>query len=318
MVKRREEAQKGWGLKNLAKLLEENRKGVHRGHAEEEVEEREFGEEADDEEEEEDSSEQQHYTEEEKEEQEEKEMELETKEEEMVNNNAASRPPTPFQTEPLTPPPSPVEVTGQDDIDGWLATSMIKAVKSAVLHLLNEALRKYRVENLLRMSGRPSESERASVLGAPGGLVLHGPFSPPDEDPLHPPFDSCHPVPAPPTPHGGERSTSIPRVEASSRICIIMDAVTNEGFYVTLPSNASKEVFKDNTSSSFTVDLAQAIELKGKCMVGDEPQPVVIQRFGNGGHYDKPKDLLGQLVPFLKKYDPTAQASYNPVRDQTH
>ncbi|KAI3356713.1 hypothetical protein L3Q82_003311 [Scortum barcoo] len=49
------------------------------------------------------------------------------------------------------------------------------------------------------------------------------------------------------------------------------------------------------------------------CRVGDEPQPVVIQRFSNGGYYDKPKDLLEQLVPFLKKYDPTAQASYNPV-----
>ncbi|KAI3358956.1 hypothetical protein L3Q82_015342 [Scortum barcoo] len=48
-------------------------------------------------------------------------MEVETKGEEMVNNTA-SQPPTPFQTVPLTPPPSPVEVTIQDDIDGWLAT----------------------------------------------------------------------------------------------------------------------------------------------------------------------------------------------------
>ncbi|KAI3373856.1 hypothetical protein L3Q82_022428, partial [Scortum barcoo] len=47
--------------------------------------------------------------------------------------------------------------------------------------------------------------------------------------------------------------------------------------------------------------------------VEDKPQPLVIQRFSNGGYYDKPKDLLEELVPFLKKYDPTAQASYNPV-----
>ena len=41
-----------------------------------------------------------------------------------------------------------------------------------------------------------------------------------------------------------------------------------EGFYVTLPSNASKDVFPNNTISSFTVDLAKPIELDGQWMVG--------------------------------------------------
>lgn len=41
----------------------------------------------------------------------------------------------------------------------------------------------------------------------------------------------------------------------------------SEGFYVTLPSNASKE-FKDNTSSCYTMDLAKSIELTGEWIVG--------------------------------------------------
>ena len=42
-----------------------------------------------------------------------------------------------------------------------------------------------------------------------------------------------------------------------------MDRFTEEGFYVTLPSNASLNVFKNNTSSSYQVDLAQHIDLEG-------------------------------------------------------
>ncbi|KAF7645228.1 hypothetical protein LDENG_00208080 [Lucifuga dentata] len=45
----------------------------------------------------------------------------------------------------------------------------------------------------------------------------------------------------------------------------------------------------------------------------DEPQPLVIQKFGRGGYYDKPKELLEQIVPYLRNYDPTANASYNNV-----
>uniref|UniRef100_A0AAZ1WYR3 Uncharacterized protein n=1 Tax=Oreochromis aureus TaxID=47969 RepID=A0AAZ1WYR3_OREAU len=36
-----------------------------------------------------------------------------------------------------------------------------------------------------------------------------------------------------------------------------------QGFYVTLPSNASLNVFKNNTSSSFRVDLAHHLNLDG-------------------------------------------------------
>ncbi|KAF7650868.1 hypothetical protein LDENG_00119470 [Lucifuga dentata] len=101
-----------------------------------------------------------------------------------------------------------------------------------------------------------------------------------------------------------------------------MDVLTDAGFYMTLPSNASKDVFKNNTSSSYMVDLAKAIELNGEWVVGlckviyphswytlprdlfyfelnkmmDELQPLVIQKLGRGG-----------------KYDPTANTSYNNV-----
>ncbi|TKS65887.1 hypothetical protein D9C73_028356 [Collichthys lucidus] len=129
---------------------------------------------------------------------------------------------------------------------------------------------------------------------------------------------------------------------------------TNAGFYVTLPSNASKDVFKNNTSSNYTVDLAKAIELNGEWEVGlceiiyphtwytlprdnayielmeisdeavmpsekDDPnhtkpgELLIIQKFSRGGYYDKPKDLLDQIVPKLIKYDPTAEAVYNNV-----
>ncbi|KAF7644741.1 hypothetical protein LDENG_00216670 [Lucifuga dentata] len=119
-----------------------------------------------------------------------------------------------------------------------------------------------------------------------------------------------------------------------------MDVLTDVGFYVTLPSNASKDVFKNNTSSSYTVDLAKAIELNGEWVVGlceviyphswytlprdlsyfelnktmDEPQPLVIQKFGWGGYYDKPKELLEQIIPYLRKYNPTVDASYNVTK----
>ena len=43
--------------------------------------------------------------------------------------------------------------------------------------------------------------------------------------------------------------------------------VEDEGFYITLPSNSSLNVFKNNTSSSFRVDLAQHINLEGSWQV---------------------------------------------------
>lgn len=40
------------------------------------------------------------------------------------------------------------------------------------------------------------------------------------------------------------------------------------GFYVTLPSNASGKVFSENTSSAFTVQLARPLDLHGEWEVG--------------------------------------------------
>ncbi|KAL3976500.1 interleukin 18 [Sarotherodon galilaeus] len=114
----------------------------------------------------------------------------------------------------------------------------------------------------------------------------------------------------------------------------------SEGFYVTLPSNASKELFKDNTSGCYTVDLAKPIELTGEWTVGlcefiyprtwynlppdasylelmrtteEEDQPLVILKFGRGGHYGRIKDLLEHLVPAIQKYDPSFEASFNNI-----
>ncbi len=118
-----------------------------------------------------------------------------------------------------------------------------------------------------------------------------------------------------------------------------MDPSLSEGFYVTLPSNASKELFKSNTPSCYTVDLAKPIELSGRWMVGlceivyphtwynlpshlasvelnkniKEEQPLVILKFGRGGYFDRPKELLEQLIPALRKYDSSVDAAYNNV-----
>lgn len=118
-----------------------------------------------------------------------------------------------------------------------------------------------------------------------------------------------------------------------------MEHNRSEGFYITLPSNASHEVFKDNTTSCFTVDLAKPIELNGEWLVGlsefiyprtwynlhedasyfelnqttDEPQPLVIVKFSRGGYYSRPKDLLNLLTPAINKYDESFDASFNNV-----
>ncbi len=42
-----------------------------------------------------------------------------------------------------------------------------------------------------------------------------------------------------------------------------MDQISGEGFYITLPSNACLDVFKNDTSSSCHMDLAQRIDLEG-------------------------------------------------------
>lgn len=44
--------------------------------------------------------------------------------------------------------------------------------------------------------------------------------------------------------------------------------MTDQGFYLSCPSNASMEIYKDNTLSSFTINLPQPLALKGEYDVG--------------------------------------------------
>lgn len=46
-----------------------------------------------------------------------------------------------------------------------------------------------------------------------------------------------------------------------------MDANSEEGFYVTLPSNVSLDVFTENTISKYHVDLAEHLHLEGPWQV---------------------------------------------------
>ena len=118
-------------------------------------------------------------------------------------------------------------------------------------------------------------------------------------------------------------------------IIIIMAHNESEGFYVTLPSNASNELFKSNASSCYTMDLAKPIELSGEWMVGlcefvyprtwynlppdnayfelnrttDEPQPLISVKFSRGGYNSRPKDVLDHVVARVREYNPTFHAS---------
>lgn len=88
------------------------------------------------------------------------------------------------------------------------------------------------------------------------------------------------------------------------------------------PPTQVNTVFKSNTSSSYTVNLAKPIKLRREWMVGlyeivyphtwynlaqepsyfelnkatDEPQPLVIMKFGRGGYYHCPRELLEHVV----------------------
>lgn len=57
-------------------------------------------------------------------------------------------------------------------------------------------------------------------------------------------------------------------LDHSDKNTFIMEHTSLEGFSVTLPSNASKELFKYNTSSCYTFGLAKPIELRGEWLVG--------------------------------------------------
>lgn len=119
-----------------------------------------------------------------------------------------------------------------------------------------------------------------------------------------------------------------------------MYGAKDDGFYITLPSNASLNVFKDNKSSSYRVDLAQHIDLEGEWQValseisyphtwfnipnenayfewrkkpleGESESEVHQQRF-RGGYYNNQDQLKIELNGFLRKIgsDITLQYSY--------
>ncbi len=45
----------------------------------------------------------------------------------------------------------------------------------------------------------------------------------------------------------------------------------------------------------------------------DKLQLLVSLKFGRGGYFDCPKELLEQLIPALRKYNPSIEASYNDI-----
>lgn len=119
-----------------------------------------------------------------------------------------------------------------------------------------------------------------------------------------------------------------------------MATASSEGFYITLPSNASYELFKTNTVGCYTVDLAQAIELKGQWLVGlceisyprtwfslkaehayidvekttKEAQTVVTEKFGRkDAFYWRHQELLEDVLPCLMMHDPTANIFFDDV-----
>lgn len=119
-----------------------------------------------------------------------------------------------------------------------------------------------------------------------------------------------------------------------------MPVASSEGFYVTLPSNACYELFKTNTIECYTVDLAQAIELKGQWLVGlceigyprtwfslkadhayidvektiKEPQTAVTEKFGHKDtFYWRHQELLEDVLPSLITHDPTANIFFDDV-----
>lgn len=118
-----------------------------------------------------------------------------------------------------------------------------------------------------------------------------------------------------------------------------MDHRTKEGFYITLPSNASLNVFKNNTASRFQVDLAQHINLEGPWQVAlteisyphtwfnipidkgffewriqphesDTLEPVVNRQRIRGGYYSELGQFRKEMNAFLKKIGSDVQMGY--------
>lgn len=110
------------------------------------------------------------------------------------------------------------------------------------------------------------------------------------------------------------------------------------GFYITLPSNASHNVFKDNTSDNFRVDLAQHIDLDGQWEVAvteisyphtwynipqeeayfewrsnSEKNRVSRQKF-QGGYYSGVQQFRSELEGFFRKINSDIYIVYNGIQ----
>lgn len=108
----------------------------------------------------------------------------------------------------------------------------------------------------------------------------------------------------------------------------------DEGFYVTLPSNAGLSVFKDNTISSFRVNLAQHINLEGSWQVAlteisyphtwhnvpedsayfewrDKKVKKSFRQNITPGYYKNVLHLIGEIEPILREIK--ADVSFEPI-----
>lgn len=123
-----------------------------------------------------------------------------------------------------------------------------------------------------------------------------------------------------------------------------MANTSSDGFYVTLPSNASGSLFKNNKVGCYTVDLAQAIDLSGEWVVGlceiryprtwyslrsqdahfyarkilndirREPSPITKMSFTHShAYYSRPEDLTRDITSCLRTLDPNAGVEFDDV-----
>ncbi|KAL7402078.1 hypothetical protein ABVT39_009143 [Epinephelus coioides] len=115
-----------------------------------------------------------------------------------------------------------------------------------------------------------------------------------------------------------------------------------EGFYLTLPSNTSAHVFKNNTGSSFHIDLAQHIDLEGPWQVAlmeisyphtwhnipqdaayfewrkkpatPDGETVVNRRRFRGGYYANFEQLRAELKTHLRVIDSDIFVAFNNIQ----
>lgn len=116
--------------------------------------------------------------------------------------------------------------------------------------------------------------------------------------------------------------------------------MTETQFYVFLPSNASLDLYRDNTLSSYTVHLPEPIVLEGEYEVGlqciiwprtfynitktswylyyehtstQQADTILLSE----GHYDTIKDLIDHINEWLRKtVSDNIQLTYNPTSEK--